>query len=405
MRKLIVLALGLFTVIFSHRADAAGFGIYEWSARGNALGGAMVARADDPSAVAFNPAGMVQLDGTQVMFGFTAISPTADLLNELDPTPKGRVSSVASTWFPPHLYYTRQLDGKNWFGIGVFTRFGLGTKLEPDWFGRYNSYNAEITSLSINPSWAWKLNERWAAGIGVEAVYFGIDLRRKIFTGQGFDLDSKLEGDSIGWGWNLGVLYRPTEKVQLGVTYRSQVGQKVEGNFDATLPDGSKYLRKGASGEITLPDLFTAGILFKPTERLSLEADAVLTRWSSYDKLQIEFDDDTSVTSAKNWKDVWRYQLGIEYALSEKMDLRLGYVIDPSPIPDETIDYIAPTNDRRLYSIGLGYKNGDWAYDLSYIYLKIKEREIAGRPAEGVFPSRSENGEAHLFGISLSRKF
>jgi len=36
----------------------------------------------------------------------------------------------------------------------IFTRFGLGTEFEPDWFGRYNSYKAEIMSVSLNPSWA-----------------------------------------------------------------------------------------------------------------------------------------------------------------------------------------------------------------------------------------------------------
>jgi long-chain fatty acid transport protein len=164
-------------------------------------------------------------------------------------------------------------------------------------------------------------------------------------------------------------------------------------------------LGKGASGKITLPDLFSAGVLLKPTEKLSVEVDAVLTRWSTYDRLTIDFDDNTSVSSEKDWENTWRYQIGIEYALSDNLDLRFGYVIDPSPIPDETIDYIAPTNDRRLYSVGLGYKRGDWAYDFSYTYLKIDEREIEGRPAEGIYAGRSENGDAHLFGISLSRKF
>lgn len=236
-------------------------------------------------------------------------------------------------------------------------------------------------------------------------MYFGIDLRRKIFTGQGYDLDSKLEGDSVGWGWNLGFLYRPNEKVQFGMTYRSQVDQKVEGDFFTYLPSGAEYMKKGASGEITLPDLFSAGVAFRPTEKLSIEADAILTRWSTYDRLTIDFDDGTSVTSEKDWNDTWRYQLGIEYALNENLDLRLGYVIDPSPIPDETVDYIAPTNDRQLYSIGLGYRKGDWNYDFSYTYLKIDEREIQGRPAEGVFTGRSENGDAHLIGLSMTRKF
>ena len=49
----------------------AGFGLYEGSARGNALGGTLVGRADDPSAIYYNPAGITQLKGTQIEGGAT----------------------------------------------------------------------------------------------------------------------------------------------------------------------------------------------------------------------------------------------------------------------------------------------------------------------------------------------
>lgn len=413
MRKYFLSCLCLILLMVSKKGEAAGFGIYEWSARGNALGGAMVARADDPSAVAFNPAGMVQLEGTQMMFGFTAIAPNADMKgNNLPPTEDPTWSTVDSIWFPPYFYYTRQVNDNQWFGIGLFTRFGLGTEFDPDWFGRYNSYKAEIASVSVNPSWAWKVNEKFSVGVGIEAMYFGIGLKKKIPNPSAqnpFDpevaFDSELEGDSFGWGWNMGFLYKASDTVNFALTYRSRVEQEVEGDFDLFLPDGKKIGQKGASGQITLPDLLVAGVAFKPTEKLSVEIDAVLTRWSTYDRLTINFDDDTSVTSPKNWNDTWRYQLGIEYALSENLDLRVGYIIDPSPIPDETVDYIAPTNDRKLYSVGLGYRKGDWTYDFAYTYLDIKPRDIVGRPADFVYDSRQDNGDAHLFGVSLSRKF
>ncbi|NLH95028.1 MAG: transporter, partial [Synergistaceae bacterium] len=96
---------------------------------------------------------------------------------------------------------------------------------------------------------------------------------------------------------------------------------------------------------------------------------------------------------------------GIEYAMNENLDLRVGYVIDPSPIPDETVDYIAPTNDRKLYSIGLGYRKGSWTYDFSYTYLDISPRDIQARPGDFIYKSRQDNGEAHLFGLSISRRF
>lgn len=414
-KKSVFIAICLVLLAFSKRADAAGFGIYEWSARGNALGGAMVARADDPSAVAFNPAGMVQLEGTQMMFGFTAISPTADMTGYEIPDnlmTKPEASTVASSWFPPHFYYVRQIDDNQWLGIGMFTRFGLGTEFDPDWFGRYNSYKAEIMSVSLNPSWAWKVNEKFSVGLGVEAMYFGINLKKKIpnpYVQNPFDpheaFDSELEGDSFGWGWNIGFLYKASDTLKFALTYRSPVDQKVEGDIDLYRPDGSKLAHKGAAGEITLPDLLVAGVALRPNERLGVEIDAVLTRWSTYDRLTINFDDGTSASSPKNWSDTWRYQLGIEYSLKENLDLRLGYVIDPSPIPDETVDYIAPTNDRKLYSIGLGYRKGNWTYDFSYTYLDISARNIQARLGEGIYQSRQDNGEAHLLGLSISRRF
>ena len=369
----------------------------------------MIGRADDPSAVAFNPAGMVQLEGTQMMFGFTAISPTAEmtLFGEDE-----SVSTASATWFPPHFYYTRQVNDRQWFGIGLFTRFGLGTEFDPDWFGRYNSYKAEIASVSINPSWAWKVNDKFSVGVGIEAMYFGIDLKKKIPAISAFGLpenDSELEGDSIGWGWNLGVLFKPVEDVRIGLAYRSTVEQEAEGElrFENEIP--GLFPNTGAGGNITLPDLFSAGVFWQVNPKLSLEVDAVLTRWSTYDELSIAYDEPVagkdSTTYPKEWNDTWRYQLGIEYALNENLDLRLGYVIDPSPIPDETVDYIAPTNDRKLYSVGLGYRKGDWTYDFAYTYLDIKPRDIEGRPADFVYDSRQDNGDAHLFGLTLSRKF
>lgn len=58
------------------KAQAEGFALSDFGARGTALAGGMVARADDPSAVAWNPAGITQLPGTQIMVGMTAIQPS-----------------------------------------------------------------------------------------------------------------------------------------------------------------------------------------------------------------------------------------------------------------------------------------------------------------------------------------
>ena len=76
MKKLyVVLAVCLLWACQVTTAGAEGFALTEWSSRGLSLAGGMVGRADDPSAIAYNAAGITQLPGTHVMGGFAAIAP------------------------------------------------------------------------------------------------------------------------------------------------------------------------------------------------------------------------------------------------------------------------------------------------------------------------------------------
>ena len=75
-RRLVYSFLSVVFVLFlSTPVFGAGFALYEGSARGNVLGAGLTASADDPSAVFYNPAGITQLKGKQVMVGPTLITP------------------------------------------------------------------------------------------------------------------------------------------------------------------------------------------------------------------------------------------------------------------------------------------------------------------------------------------
>ena len=76
-------------------ARAEGFSITQWSARGMALGNGMVGRADDPSAVAYNPAGITQLPGTRLMLG-TVIAVIAHQrgVDNIEPFHRGKLFRV-----------------------------------------------------------------------------------------------------------------------------------------------------------------------------------------------------------------------------------------------------------------------------------------------------------------------
>jgi long-chain fatty acid transport protein len=147
--------------------------------------------------------------------------------------------------------------------------------------------------------------------------------------------------------------------------------------------------------------------MVKPMDKLTVEVDAVHTDWSSYTDLTFEHENPAlgTVGSDKNWRDTWRYQFGVEYAMRDWMDLRFGYVWDESPIVDDHADYAVPGNDRQILTGGVGMRFDEWTVDLSYGYLWMKGRDIEARPDEGVFESEIEDGHSHMVGLSVSYAF
>lgn len=413
MKKLLTcMVLGGFLLgFFCTGALAAGFALYEFGARGNALGGAMVGRADDPSAIAFNPAGIVQIDGSAIQLGASFILPKVDM----DFTDGGRFSSEENIWIPPHFYYTKQLSDQSWFGLGVFSRFGLGTEFQPDWKGRYNSYYAAIKSVSVNPNYVRKIGENTSFALGIEAMWFEYESKKKLFPGVG-DIDAKLKGDGTAYGWNVGIWQQASEKVRWGLAYKSEVEQKIKGEATFIKPDETPpgyFPDTGANAKITLPEMFFGGVCIQTGNKTTVELGVVRTNWSSYDKLEINYDDSLNpldpssnkTTSVKNYKDTWRYNVGVEWVTSPNWTWRVGYVYDESPIPDETIDYQLPANDRHIISLGFGYSEDDWNLDFSYSYLIIEDRHIYERSSDGVYEGDLHNGQTHIVGITYTRYF
>lgn len=412
---------GIFCLVATSMSYGAGFALYEGSARGNALGGAMVGRADDPSAIYYNPAGITQLEGFRMMAGGTVIVPNTDIKTIDGNGTVQTTGTETNFWDPPHFYASYQFSDALWFGLGVFSPYGLGTEFDENWPGRYNSYKAFIQTLTVNPTVAFKLNDKVSLAAGMEVMWFDLDLRQKIPTPLG-DVDQKLTGDSYGYGFNLGVRYKVCDWMALGAAYRSQVRQHIDGDAEFTKPallsvySPSSFLNTGADGSILLPDSVSLGAAFYPTSRLSLEMSGIWTRWSTFDALTIHYDNPitvdrntglpvTTVSKVKDWNSVWRLQLGVEYKTTDWLDLRAGYVYDEEPIASDHVDYLVPANDRHLFSFGPGFHWKNWTLDLSYAYLYIKDRDVAARPADYVLQSEFENGDAHLAGISLGYKF
>jgi len=414
----------VFVLFLSTSAFAAGFALYEGSARGNVLGAGLTASADDPSAVFYNPAGITQLKGTQLMFGATFIYPKTDVSTRGSIT--GNVGAYAVTgsqeadsttvdnwWIPPHFYLTHQLNDKWYAGLGIFSRFGLGTEFDAAWPGRYNSYYVRIRTTEINPNIAYKVNDKLSLAGGLNAMWFDLKMHQSINTAAG-NVDQELKGDSWGWGFNLAIHYKPTTDWSMGISYRSRVSQNIK-EGEATyrkpaLPAGF-FPNMKVEGGLHLPDEVFAGVAWNATPTVTLGGGIYWTRWSSYDKLQFTFaapqapGGPRTITKTKEYEDVYRFMVGGEWKFLPNWRASVSYAYDQEPINDRTADYLLPANDRNMFSAGLGYDYGKWTTDFSYTLILITSRTVEARAADGILPSEFKNGLAHLFGFSIGYKF
>lgn len=388
-------------------SHAGGFALNEYAARANAMGGAVIALADDASAVAYNPAGITQLPGTQSMIGFTAIVPKGEVTAGNQATTTTRTN----IYTPPHAFLTHQMSDSVWLGLGVYTRFGVGTEYLQDWGGATQVYKAEIASYSFTPNIAFKLTEDLSLALGLDIMYSAADLRQKVTAPINSDL--RMTVDGVGLGGQAALHYKLNEQWSAGLMYRTSQLHRDTGKSRYVNSAGGIARRDDALAiSLTLPSSYSLGIAFKPTDKIKLEADAIYTQWADYKKLTYSFsarpttNTPGDVVKEKDWKNVWRLQLGGEYKYTDWLALRAGIVWDQDPIRDGFADYMLPSNDRWIYSTGFGIQHGPFTYDFSVMYLQNYDRNIDYNPnlATGG-PSSFTNSRAYMAGFSLGYKF
>ncbi len=157
---IVVLALLL---IPSSLAFASGFQLNEVGARAMGMGGAFTAKANDLSAMYFNPAGLAQQSGFGAYLGGTMILPKSSY------TSLGGVSTdmVSQTFVTPNAYFGYGMDNGFAVGLGVFAPFGLGTEWPSGWSGRYAAGKADIEAVMVNPTVAYRVNDWLMLGAGL----------------------------------------------------------------------------------------------------------------------------------------------------------------------------------------------------------------------------------------------
>lgn len=408
------LALGLAAALLAPQvAGAEGFAINEWSAEGVAMGGARMFAEDDAANVAYNPASITKVKGEVMKSSYTYLSPHGNykLYDGAGKEIEDGKNVVHAGWAVGS-YYVKQINDKEWFGIGAFPRFAMVSEFERESNASSNAFFSKLNGVSVTPTYAHKFDKKWSAAVGAEINYVGLELQKNAYATPTMNVGSvQIEGESYALGWNAAANYAFDDKNEIGVVYRSRITHSLEADAKAYSPMPDFNVKANAYGVVTLPDSWDIGYNHKFDKKTRLELKATRTNWSTYDALNVYFDKPVfgkpNALSDKNWENGWRYAIGLEHNLSDKYTVMAGFAFDESSIPHDGGDFMVPTGLRRTYSIGARYNDKKQTVAVALGWMDVGTLDFAGHPEKGDAYSSAHAYDSFtkITSISYQRKF
>lgn len=413
----------------------AGFAIIENSASG--MGSAYAsggAAAEDASTVWFNPASMTQIKGVSLVAAMNYIMPKADFTNDgstfADGTPlTGPNADGGISALIPTLYATGQVTDQLFLGLSINTPFGLGTKYDDDWVGRYHAVETDLVTINVNPAVAYALNDQWSLGGGISVQYVYVKLTSAIDFGSLMGHPGAADGfgdlhgdnaDDLSFGWNIGALYTPDSSTRISLAYRSKVSHHVTGDADFTVPASAApivstglFKDTGLSSDVDMPASASLSA-FHTFGTFDLMGDVTWTQWSVFKELRIKYDNakqPDSVTT-ENYQDQWRLAVGGRYHVDEALVLRAGLAYDGKAVKNEHYRTPRiPDNDRTWVSLGLGYHFSElFGMDVGYSHLFVAKTPIDNEYESSADPLKHRlkgdfDSSVDIFSAQLTMKF
>jgi len=363
-------ALPTFTLLAlcCQQAWAGGILLYEIGTDNVGLANAgAAARAQGPSTIASNPAGMSYLPGTQITGGLQVLygdlsfdrdagtnSPGSGSGNALDPIPGGS------------FFISHELDDHWSVGFGQYGDFGLAVNYDNDWSGRYFVQNSSLLGLSLVPSVAYRFNEQWSVGLGVKAMYGMLQTQTAIdrspfsFTDRA-DGQYKYKDGAWGYGANVGVIYAPQPGTRIGLTYTSKVDLEFEDGLDVK-GDGRLLERVNGTNtqlDMTVPQTVTLSLFQQLDRQWAFLASVNWQDWSEFGDIAVQVDTTAfgsqSRTVDADFKDTWHLSAGAQYQATEQLLWNFGVAYDSSAVSDSNRTFTVPMDESWRIATGATY--------------------------------------------------
>ncbi|MGE4396131.1 MAG: OmpP1/FadL family transporter [Sulfurimonas sp.] len=365
---------------------AGGYKIPETSLNSVSLSSANVAHALGADAAYYNPANMIFMKNEAVMEAnlmYIGLSDVNYKAAGID------IESKRENFIVPSLHYVSQEIGGARFGLSIVSPAGLSKRWD-DAPALYSAQEFTLKTVEINPSAALSIGDKVAIALGFRAIY-----TEGVVRSTSPIASRDMKGDSVDFGYNLALSYKPTSELELALAYRSKVNLSVKG--DAALSYLANNSTSSASVSVPVPALLNVAVAYTLESKTTLEFVYERNYWSAYKELDFDYGAGVNpavnvvfgAPIAKNWRDTDVFRLGITQKL-QKLTLMGGVVIDESPAPDATLGFELPDSDSMSFSFGSRYQiNEKTNIGFGALYSIREDRRVSNAALGGEFSNAS----------------
>ena len=361
-------------LIFSNLANASGLLLQEAvTANAGTAGAGDGVYTETATAGYTNPATMSHMGeqkttiNTMALYlqmDYTDASNDSSLLN----TPDGDAS--ADTLMPSiGIFHVRQVTENTHVGINFGAIGGSSIEYGNDWDGANHLDKAFMSALQLNPNISYQLDDNWSIAAGVQINYGLIEV-----STTGFESDM---GTDWAFGYNAGAMYK-AEQWALGLSYRSKLIHDFD-DISASLVNGSNAI---VGTELVVPAITDISASYDLNAQVTLLSSIQFHQWSEFSETPVYNDTLNSAPALpqaidRDWEDVWKFAVGVDYQLNSAWDLKAGFSYETSPQDDPTKQWVdLPVGEQYRYSLGASTYWNSTRVDIFYEYADFGTMEI-----------------------------
>lgn len=387
------------------------------SAQALGIVGGRYANLKDASALRVSPANILQIEKSELLIN-TAIW-HGDIRFDSN---SGTSVRMNKPWvFPASLYFVQPIiPGRLTFGIGASTPYGMASVYPQNMSGplRYAlPYSSNLLTVDITPALAVKITDNLSVAVGLDIMY--ADLKLKQFYNWSGLIGGSPEGDiqMHGQGWGLGayagVNWTIAKRHRFALVGRLPVKINFGGDFKASnMPPALLGLGFSQSStfnsDMTFPGSIAAGYGFDVTDRFTVGFDFKWSANSSHDDLPLQIGNNQpllggATSSVFGWRNSIDLGTGMTYQLNESWVVRGGYLYSENSQPASTYSPVVCTNDRSVFSLGIGWQGKTRRVDVTYAYVYNPTRVISGS-SQPLFDGNYKH-QWQVFAVSFTQRF